>query len=93
MRFKASQTEQSCGSMPTPGRFWFKGKSKENHPVSLGVAPPRSFQSFFLENHQKPWGKDWFLKRTMVEKNGGNQPLEFKHGGSPSMCPEHAPHH
>ena len=32
-----------------------------------------SFQgSFFPENHKKPWGNGWCLKRTMVERRGIN---------------------
>ena len=36
---------------------------------------PDSFQaSFFSGNHQTPRGNNRFLKRTMVEKNGGSTP-------------------
>ena len=39
-------------------------------PAAMGTLP-HSFQgSFFSENHQNPRGNSWFLKRTMMEKNG-----------------------
>ena len=38
-----------------------------------GESTPTSF----LENHQKPWGNSWLLKRTMVEKNGESTPTSF----------------
>ena len=38
-----------------------------------------SFQGSFLENHQKPWGNGWFLKRARAEKNGkGIKPIESR---------------
>ena len=44
-------------------------------PVSRGTFQFHSFQgSFFSGNHQKPRGNSWFLKRTMVEKNGESTP-------------------
>ena len=39
---------------------------------------PHSFQGvFFLENHQKPLGNGWVLKRTMAEKIGESTPRKL----------------
>ena len=46
-------------------------------PVFLRVPSPFFGGSFFLENHQKPWGNGWFLKRTMADKNGELTPRVF----------------
>ena len=42
--------------------------------MSLGLTSPFFPGILFLENHQKPWGNGWLLKRTMAEENGESTP-------------------
>ena len=77
---KARPGCEGCGPQNGWLVFW-------SCPFSRDTFHVHSFQgSFFLANLRKPKEDGWFLKRTMVEKNGtGINPLDFPFvfGGRP----------
>ena len=57
--------------------FWGSYRFPPPAPLFLRVPPPLFPRILLSGNHQTPRGNSRFLKRTMVETNGWNEPLVF----------------